>query len=182
MENPAWFRNCPYWKDRDLYLLNKVKTFEEIADVNDSVLERMPNNLIQVCGPISDLDKKTKELKEKIFRRSIAEYRRNGMIPFDHSYTWKTIDRLAQKWTEKNMGYCMPILEVVYTRIFNSGKISEVSFLPNLPIWQPSIDIEWERKNIPNFNIDILEFPPKWYLQILKELKLTYLVFEEAVV
>lgn len=51
--------------------------------------------------------------------------------------------RLAIKWEEDgNNGYCVPILEVFYGKLIESGCINRGYFIPG---WKSSVGARWER-------------------------------------
>lgn len=161
-----FFLYCPYWKDRDLYLLKRAETFEEVKDVAVSVLQRMPNGLSQLCGPLSTGGDLKRNME--IFKRCIVELRAQNLNPFDQAPLEIGLTRLKNKWDiVHNNEYCMPILEVVYKAVFESGKIVRTYFLPN---WETSFGSRWERAILYELGVEINEFPIQWYEDIVREL------------
>lgn len=165
------FSMCPYWEDsrKELEELEKVDTFNQIGEIGVEVLKKIPKSLtiIQPCGKIAG---KNQEINEAVFKACIAEQRRMGLTPFDHSYTWPAINRLKRKWDLKNgtKKYCHPILFDTYRKFFESGLIDIASFLPN---YKYSRGAKWEYINFTEiFNIEIEYFPPNVFKEVLKKL------------
>lgn len=161
-----WY--CPYWKDRHIFELKQAKTFERVTEIALSVMETMPQELSQLCGPITTGGFGDELKNRKIFNRCVIELRVQKLNPFDQTLLEKAIGPLKIKWKKINGAekYCKPILNVLYKGIFQSGKIKRTFFLPN---WHTSEGSVWERNLIQSLGIEINEFPESWYQKILEE-------------
>lgn len=100
-----------------------------------------------VCGPITTGGTGHQILNLEVFNATINGLQRRGermftQIPYEFG-----LRRLAHAWeeTEGNTGYCMPILDEFYTRLFESGLITRGWFIPG---WSSSFGSQYERKKL----------------------------------
>jgi hypothetical protein len=163
--------NYNYWSEEKLRLLAEAKSFKEVADVAISVLRSMPTDIkiSELCGPISTGGFGDPRKNLLLFERCVEELRIRDFNPLDVTPMEKKLKELERNWkAEGNSGYCFPILETVYGKIFQSGFIKRAFFLPN---WETSFGARWEHKTLNELGIKILNFPDIWFQNIMEELE-----------
>ena len=143
-----------YWKPDDLHRLSQVKTFEQMAEIGLTIIERMPQPLVQICGPISTGG--AGSIKKNLERFKIATVNLESQhIPIFRQAVFedKTAELIALRGLKN--GYCYDTLELFYRPLFESGLIKSLYFLPD---WQSSLGTKWERKFAEDNNhIDIYD-------------------------
>lgn len=156
-------KNCNIIIDKNK--LNTAETFDELADIAVDVLRQMSLSgrpIAEICGPVStgglgSIEKNLARIKKAIV---IAE--KKGLQTFDMPLFEKAIEKLSYKYPKTN-GYCLPILDIFYKRLFESGYINKALFLPD---WQSSYGARWERNLVKGLNINIEEYPEEWLKEI----------------
>ena len=120
-------------------------SFEELADIAIKDLRAHGPSGI-VCGPITTGGTGHQVLNLEVFNALIRGLQSQGehiftQIPYEFG-----LRHLVREWEERgNSGYCMPILEVFYARLFESGLIKKAWFIPG---WQSSFGAQYERKKL----------------------------------
>jgi hypothetical protein len=127
----------PYWKDEDRRDVASAMDFEQVADVAVRIAARMPQPLCAVCGPIRSGGLGSVELNLDRFALTIRLLRSQGwhmfnQLPFER-HLWR-IERLPGKRS-------LDILDVFYVRLFRSGLIRQLAFMPE---WRTSFGTSWE--------------------------------------
>jgi len=121
----------------------EADTFEALAEI---AIQNAGRGLGMVCGPITTGGTGHQILNLEIFNATVhglqsREKRLFNQIPFEFG-----LRRLTRKWeAEGNTGYCMPILEVFYARVFERGVVTEGWFIPG---WDSSFGARWERDKL----------------------------------
>ena len=145
-----------YWTDEHRKKLLLATSFEELADLGEEILHRMPNPVTEVCSPLTTggrgsfrenvhvyeyVSCRLTSLKHNVFR----------IMPFENG-----MQRLRTAWhlTHGDDAYCMPILEVFYKRIFDSGKVRWAYFIPG---WESSFGARWERDYCMRIGVQIID-------------------------
>ncbi|HBM45619.1 MAG: hypothetical protein UT05_C0005G0049 [Parcubacteria group bacterium GW2011_GWF2_38_76] len=149
-----------YWKSSDLEDLEKAKTFEELADIAIRVIKRMPQPVVQVCGPMTTGGKSFKENME-FFENSIKFLRIKGFSVFNQIAFEEAMHRIVK--SDYPPVYCRELLEIFYGKILRSGLIKKTFFLPK---WWGSRGAIWERMVSIHERIEILPFPQDWVSKI----------------
>ncbi|MFI5260238.1 MAG: hypothetical protein ACHQU0_00355 [Candidatus Paceibacteria bacterium] len=140
--------------EKELYVLGpelhpngvEDESFDGLADIAIRDL-RFQGSSILVCGPITSGGTGHPMLNLEIFNATIDGLKSEGVnifsqIPYEHG-----LRKLAYAWeAEGNTGYCMPILEIFYERVFATRLIVEGRFIPR---WQSSRGATWERQSLP---------------------------------
>lgn len=146
--------------------LSPVASFEELAEkVMADLFGR--SGLSEVCGPISTGGAGNLADNIKIFTACINGLKRRGEDMIDQMPYEKDIWRLCTEWRQKGgIGYCMLTLEVVYKRIFESGKIKKVYFIPG---YESSRGSCWEKDEAARLGIEIAYFSREEVRTFLEE-------------
>ena len=120
-----------------------AESFEALAKIAVANLAEQ-RGLSMVCGPLSTGGTGNSQYNFEIFNAVVRALERRGCELFDQIPYEFGIRRLQHVWREAgNVGYCMPILEVFYAQIFETGVIIEGWFIPG---WNSSHGARWERK------------------------------------
>ncbi len=147
-----------YWTTTDWREANAISSMSGLAGIALSVLRRMPQPLVQVCGPLSTGGQGTLEGNTIRFQQAIAALQKRGHFVFNQLPFQPMMIRLAE--AERASGYCWPILEEFYAPIFRSRLITRVFFLSG---WQSSTGATWEREMVAKCVIPIEDFPDEWF-------------------
>lgn len=122
-----------------------AQSFEELADI---AINNLPQgeSLSVVCGPLSTGGTKNHAYNIDIFIATISGLRESGLLMFDQTPYEYGLYRLACEWEKAgNTGYCFPILDVFYAKVFETRRITKGHFLPG---WESSTGARWEREKL----------------------------------
>lgn len=142
-----------YWTDADFADLATAATYHELFVIAERILQRMPDNLTQVCGPISTGGLGSIEANLTVFDKTIKELQATGRLVFDQMYFEVPMQRLkadVSRVAEQNL------LDDFYLAIFKTGKISTLYFMPN---WESSYGAQWEHRTGEELGLTI-EYAP----------------------
>lgn len=134
-------------------------TFEELAALAvDHIKQLGPGSAI-VCGPLSTGGRGSSAENARVFGATIEALGRDhkvfNQIPYEG-----TLGTLRKQWEEAgNTGYCMPILEIFYDALFNSGMISTAYFIPG---WESSFGAQWEHDHMKKNGVEIIYLTDEW--------------------
>ena len=129
-------------------------SFKELADIAIKDLRAYGPSSI-VCGPITTGGTGYQVLNLEIFNAVIHGLRQQGEYVFTQIPYEFGLRRLVRAWEEQgNSGYCMPILEVFYARLFESGLIEKGWFIPG---WQSSFGTRYERNKLTEEGASIID-------------------------
>jgi len=122
-----------YWEEKDWQDLEKVQSFKELYVIAERVMKRMPQPMIQVCGPIATGGLGSIETNLHAFNETIKKLQADGFTIFDQMPYEDTMQRLKANYSETN--HHKGIFEDFYWPVFHSGLVSAFYFMPN---WQTS--------------------------------------------
>lgn len=160
--------SCQYWTLERLERLERVHSFEEAAELALEIIREMPAPRCQVCGPISTGGLGSIAANSVAFRFAVDLLRAQGENPFDQMPFEGVFVRLVKEWQAAGgTGYCMPILEVFYRRIFESGLIGKMIFLPG---WESSYGAKWERDHGLKAGLEIVDMADEAWQEVLREM------------
>lgn len=141
-------------------------SFRELADIAIKDLRAYGPSSI-VCGPITTGGTGHQVLNLEIFNAVIHGLGEQGehvftQIPYEFG-----LRRLVREWEEQgNSGYCMPILEVFYARLFESGLIEKGWFIPG---WQSSFGAQYERKKLAEEGAQIIDLSRDEIFRLMRQ-------------
>ncbi len=144
-----------------IFKVHNVETFEDLAEIAIKILRELDKSgkpIVQICGPISTGGLGSLEKNLTRFEKAIKTATKNGLQVFNQAPFEDTIRRISTKYPKTN-GYCMPILDVFYKKVFESGYIKTALFLPD---WQGSKGATWERELVTSLGIEVKEYPEAW--------------------
>ena len=114
--------------------------------------------IVQICGPMTTGGRGSLKANMAFFKKAQLVASDKGLVIFDQTPFQDAMIRLSLEWG-KRKEYCMPILEVFYRGVFQSGYIAALYFLPD---WERSVGSIWERKEGVKLGLTILEYPMEW--------------------
>ena len=150
----------PYYEPEDFAKLETASSFYELAEVAINIIKRIKeggNEVVQLCGPMSSGGLGNMEDNFTFFREAIKKAREHGLIVFDQTPFQDAMQRLSEHPVTEF--YNMDILEIFYKRLFESGLISKVLFLPK---WETSKGACWERDFLSDKPVIIEDYPIDW--------------------
>lgn len=150
-----------YWSEH-LMDLHNASSFPEVGEIALRVLDLMPDGDIhQVCGPISTGGFGCRDKNRQLFGFAVDELVRQGHLVFNQVPLEYSFQKLVKPWMAANpdADYPMPILEEVYARIFESGRIKVAMFLPD---WHDSFGTRWEHDKVTSLGIEVCDYPREW--------------------
>lgn len=139
-----------YWTDEDFTYIESIETLKEMYVLAERILSRMPDPIIEVCGPISTGGRGSVEANLEAFRATICALQDDGKHVFD-----QTPFEVGFKRVTRNLEpgeYMEAILTDFYQPIFESGRISTFYFMPD---WQSSKGARWEHEQAKRLGIEI---------------------------
>jgi len=151
-----------YWTDNHRERLSSAQTFDDLTDIALDILKEMSKSdkpIVQLCGPISTGGAGNVKDNLERFDKAIHIAYKKGMQVFSQTAFEKSIEQLSNKYPMTD-GYCLPILDIFYKKIFSSGYIKIALFLPD---WESSKGARWERNLVSGLGLEIREFPIEWF-------------------
>ena len=129
-----------YYTERDYTAMRDATTFEEMLSIAYGVIERMPEPVAMVSGPISTGGLGDKMANIAVFHRVIARLVSEGVNVFDQmpmeEHFWRIMeDRSYYR------GQGDHLLETFYGALLDSGLVSTVYMIPG---WRGSYGATWE--------------------------------------
>jgi hypothetical protein len=154
MENDILKRpSGKYWMTEDIQALDDAKKHSDLVIIALEILNRMPEPIVQICGPLTTGGLGSFELNVVEFEKAIIFFSDKREKVFDQLPFQNAMKRLS-----KGNGY-NKILTNFYLPIFKSGKIETYKFLPG---WQESRGAKWEHKTLKKLKCEIIYLPKDW--------------------
>lgn len=151
-----------YWTPTHRERLDTAETFDDLVDIALDILkemEKLNRPIVQLCGPISTGGVGTIQGNLERFDQAIQIAYDRGMQVFSQTPFEKAMQRIAPTYPMTD-GYCLPILDIFYKKVFSSGYVKIALFLPD---WESSKGATWERQLVSELGIEIMEFPQEWF-------------------
>ena len=146
IDNP---HTAKYWTEENYKDLQKAKNFKDLYKIAHQVLDRMPEDIGQVCGPIATGGLGSVEANLKKFDETVRILQEEGKIIFDQiPFEWP-MQELKKTVTEG----VKSILEDFYLPIFKSGKITTLYFIKG---WETSKGANWEHDQAKQLVLEIV--------------------------
>ena len=140
-----------FWTDEDIAALDFVETLTDMHAVAHRVLHRMPDPVVQVCGPISTGGRGSVEANLSAFTEIISELQEKGHHVFDQVPFEIPMKKL--KVTLAPGEYLETILTDFYQPLFESKKIVAFYFMAD---WESSHGAKWEHEQALRLGIEII--------------------------
>jgi hypothetical protein len=139
-----------YWTDDDFLYLDTTKSIREVCDFALQIIDRMPDDVAQVCGPITSGGKGSIEANLEYLNFSIQEAQKKGLHIFDQMPFEQTLHRILREQTDAENKES--ILFDFYEPLFESKKIKKLYFVPD---WESSHGANWEYKKAKELGMEI---------------------------
>lgn len=153
----------PYMTLLDYVELATATSYEEIGAVALRIQERYPDELVQVCGPISTGGFGDVKKNLYVFEKTIVALLRQGLNVYNQMPLEKDMMRVRKIDPPGEGQY--PLLEGIYRPLFASGKLVKAYFIHGWDGSQdtpPSIGSLWEHNCCKEYGIPI-DYLPKGY-------------------
>lgn len=137
-----------YWTPADFEKLKNAHSMPECLAMAMEILDRMPQPVVMVSGPISTGGKGSVEENTRAFADAIRLLRVSGKTVFNQL---AFEDKFLELSRESKMAYFTPILDDFFLPILKSGKIKQVVFMKD---WQSSTGSRWEYTEAGQLGID----------------------------
>lgn len=140
-----------FWTEEDWADLYKAKTAKEMYLVAERVLERMPDGVGQVCGPIATGGLGSLEANLHAFNDTIKRLQaERGVHIFDQMPFEIPMQELKKDL--KPGEYAQSILDDFYLPLMQKEKVKTFYFMPN---WQTSTGAQWEHDLVTKMGKEI---------------------------
>ena len=139
-----------YWEQDHYDKLERAITYKDLLIIAESVLNRMPAPVGQVCGPISTGGAGSVEKNLKRFKQAISGLQQQGIEIFDQVPFEAPMQRIKSNREFDN--YDDSLLHDFYLPIFESRLVHKLYFLPD---WESSIGASWEHAQALRLELDI---------------------------
>lgn len=137
-----------YWTAADFEKLKATRTMSECLAMALEILDRMPQPVVMVSGPISTGGKGTVEENTRAFADAIRLVRVSGKTIFNQL---AFEDKFLEFSKQSTMAYFTPILDDFFLPLLKSGKIKQIIFMKD---WQSSTGSRWEYVTAGQLGID----------------------------
>ena len=135
-----------YWTRKDEKDAKAARSYKKLLAVALRVLERMPEPVCFVCGPISTGGAGSKKKNVAVFRQHIAQLKKEGWNVFDQMPFEKALWRLFALYGNNED----KLLDEFYLLLFKSGKLGIFHFIPG---WKTSQGATWEHAQARRLDI-----------------------------
>lgn len=140
-----------YWTEEDIAEVKSAKDFKDLYRIAERILNKMPQPIAQVCGPIGTGGLGTIEANLEAFSEAIQALQKKGYTVFD---------QMPFEWPMQGIKFNLPagvypesILTDFYLPIFESGLVTTFYFMPN---WKSSRGANWEHEQAKRLGIQII--------------------------
>lgn len=140
-----------YWTSFEQNALEEARTIRDVYAVARTVLARMPDNLAQVCGPITSGGVGSIEGNLLFLNEKVAQLQAEGVAIFDQMPYEETIHRVRND--PALMQTYEHVLSDFYEQLFLSGKITALYFVSG---WESSRGACWEHEKAKEYGFDIV--------------------------
>jgi len=148
-------RNELFWTPHDIHALPLARSFSELTAIALSVLQRMPEPVGQVCGPISSGGLGSIEANLAVFDAAIGLLVADGKVVFDQMPFEEHFFRIIRNgWSTRTNN---TLLVDFYQPLFETGSIRTLYFLHG---WETSGGAMWERAFGKKLGMEIIDLPP----------------------
>jgi hypothetical protein len=142
--------NQAFWTEAQWQALSSSQSITDLTDTALTVLQRLPQPVGQVCGPISNGGLGSIEANLEQFRLTISKLVSDGKTIFDQM---PFEDHMMRLTSEKyNAGAKADLLDQFYLPIFRSGLVRNLYFIPD---WQSSAGALWEHQQAQRLGLSI---------------------------
>lgn len=159
-----------YWTEDFLKDLEFTKSFDDVSFVAKSVIKTIPKPVFGLTAPLTTGGYGLKN-NIKIIENSILMLENFGFNVFNFIPLSIGLIPLIEDWNKDNEGYCMPIIDITYRKIFESRLLKIIFSIPRKKF---SIGAGREGEIFLELGIPVLELPIGWYKEILNKSKVKH--------
>lgn len=143
--------------------INQAENYSQLVPIALSILERMPNPIAQVCGPISTGGVGSIKCNLSILEKTISKVNSGKYTVFDQTGFEKPIQKMRQKQMESlsKEETNIILLEEFYGKVLESKKIETLFFIYG---WESSKGSIWENKKAKKLGLERV-YLPKYFLK-----------------
>lgn len=143
-----------YWKEQDSLDLKECENFYEVGQIALRVQMRMPDNISQVCGPISTGGYGSVEKNMLAFSKTVEKFLELGenlynQVPLEDAI-FRIRGILGDKFDRDEL------LIEIYGPLFNSGRLKKLYFIHG---WESSYGARWENDLGKEKGMEIVHLP-----------------------
>jgi len=141
------------WNLEDSRAIESAHTFEDLLEVALKIIDRLPQPLGMVCGPITTGGLGCSEKNLEVLEKTIENLRKQGLTIFSQLPFEMPMFRIKKTTYYKGGSH---LLETFYLPIFESGKVKRFYFIKG---WESSGGATWENKQAKRIGIAIIYLP-----------------------
>ena len=139
-----------YFTEKDLHGLTLAGNFRDLSKIALEIIKRMPQPVVQVCGPMTTGGKGTLEENLAVFGETIKTLTERGEYVFNQMPFESPMQRMkTEDWYKGGS----QILDGFYLPIFESGFIKTLYFIEG---WEESVGASWEHEQALRLGIGIV--------------------------
>ncbi|MEX2008458.1 MAG: hypothetical protein WD850_03145 [Candidatus Spechtbacterales bacterium] len=138
----------PHWTKEELEQVATMDSYEDMLALAMQILPRIPEPVVQVCGPISTGGMGSVADNFRIFDMAIELLIAGRENVFDQRPFEHAVQNIKRKGVET--GYLMGLLDDFFLPIFETGYIAKFYFLPG---WETSKGASWEYEQAKRLGI-----------------------------
>lgn len=164
-----------HWTEEEHNALEVAESMDALADIALTILSRMKEHnksIIQVCGPMTTGGFGKMVHNMELFEHVVANAEKDGYFVFNQLPFQDAMIRIID-FKENFSVYPMEILDVFYGKIFHSGYLSGVLFMPDYKQFKgytSSVGAVWEYERGKRLGMTV-EMCPEVWLQDFKLFK-----------
>lgn len=142
-----------YWTKEDFAELNAATSPKEMLPIAMRIIDKMPDPIVQVCGPIGTGGLGNVTANLVAFNTNILFLQKKGLSVFDQMPFEEPIQKLKERLHSGH--YLSEILTDFYLPLFKSGRIKTLYFMKG---WETSYGARWEYDTAKILGMDIVYF------------------------
>jgi hypothetical protein len=143
------------WEKYHIELFKDAKDYSDLVYITLDALEKMPQPIVQVCGPISSGGRGSIEKNLKIFKKTIRKLSEKHSV-FDQTILEQPMRRIMKTYHCSHEENNRILLESFYGPILKSGLIQKTFFIDR---WESSQGATWEHETSKKIGLERFYLP-----------------------
>lgn len=139
-----------FYELHDINQMAMAQSYRELIPIGMRVMNRIPGDVVMVCGPISTGGAGSMTENMKIFRKAIERVVEMGESVFSQLPFEDSMQNIKGKLLPESDG--LALLELFYRPLFESGVLKRLYFMPG---WKGSFGASWEHALALELGIEI---------------------------
>ena len=128
-----------FYELHDINQMGMTQSYRELTPIGLRVLNRIPGDVVMVCGPISTGGAGSMTENMRVFHDAIERVVQMGEHVFTQLPFEGAMQNIKGKLLPESDG--LSLLELFYRPLFESGMIKRLYFIPG---WEGSFGATWE--------------------------------------